>query len=238
MTVTADIAPTGAWVLRRLLCLVATALGFTAVLVVAMVVGSLPVPAGDASGEKTVRIGVFSNGFHSDIVLPADGTALEALGVSPADFPVDINAVEWWAIGWGSWTAYTSLRAVSDLTPGIFARSIAFDETVMHVAPIPEIDATLGPADGVWFLDLHATQYARLLERMAVSFTSDRRPIPDLTQGFGDRYYDASGRFTAWFNCNAWVGRQLREAAVPVGLWTPTAQTLAYGLNRVGGSQE
>ena len=217
-------------VLRRTLVVV---LGIVFLVAAALAVGAQPIPAASAGGANTVRIAIVDNGFHTDIALPADGETLAALGLESNDFPVDRSAVRYWGIGWGSQTAYTSLEAVSDLTPGIIARSIAFDRTVMHVAPWGDVEG----GTGVRMVDLPRADYERLLESMA-SYFAGTDPIPDVTQGFSDRFYRGRGRFTAWYGCNAWVGRRLREAGVGVGLWTPTAQSISYGLDRIaGGSQ-
>ena len=195
------------------------------------VLGAIPFPvaSGAVDAGDRVQVHVISNGFHSDIVLPATGRTLERIGLDPSDFPVERGAVSGWAIGWGSRTAYTSLRAVSDLTPDIVAKAIAFDDTVMHVAPV----GPLLPGDGVWAVDLAPSDYDRLVDSIAEGFAADRTALPGLTQGFADRFYAGAGRFTAWYGCNAWVGTRLRDAGVPVGLWTPTAQSLAFGLDRL-----
>lgn len=225
----------------------AVALSALAVLVgavaLALVLGALPVPAGAFSTEagggatpvgSTVRVAVISNGFHSDIALPADGATLGALGLDAAHYPVERPLVSWWAVGWGSREAYTSLVDVADLSPGLVARAVAFDRTVMHVAPIGPLEVPGGGAmEGVWFLDLPRERYDALLADIASWFASVE-PEPGLTQGFADRFYDGRGRFTAWHGCNAWVGRRLRAAGVPVGTWTPAAPSLAYGLDRTG----
>ena len=209
------------------------AAGFVFLIGAALILGAQPIPAASVGGTTTVRIAIVDNGFHTDIALPADGETLAALGLASGDFPVDRSAVRYWGIGWGSQTAYTSLEAVSDLTPRIIARSIAFDRTVMHVAPWGDVEGEVG----VRMLDLPRADYEQLLASIATSFAATD-PIPHITQGFGDRFYRGRGRFTAWHGCNAWVGRRLREAGIGVGLWTPTAQSIGYGLDRIaGGSQ-
>ena len=200
-----------------------------------VLLGAVPAPVlsmgratADTDGE-TVRIYVLSNGFHSDIAIPNDDDgSLARLGVSPSDFPVAADAVRYWAIGWGSETAYTSLMAVSDLTPSIIARALAFDRTVMHIQPLGDI----APQDGVYAYDLPAADYAALLAAIRRSFGATVRPIPDVTQGFGDRFYRGQGRFSPLMGCNVWTGRRLREAGIGVGLWTVLAQTLEFGLAR------
>ena len=198
----------------------------------AIALGAIPVPVGSraaADGQDSVRIYVFSNGFHSDIVLPhRDGETLSRLDLAATDFPVDVRRVRHWAVGWGSRTAYTSLRRVVDLTPGIVVRALAFDRSVMHVQPFGEITG----GEGAYAFDISPADYDRLIAGIRRSFTDDTQPIADITQGFGDRFYHAKGRFSAIKGCNVWTGRRLREAGVGVGMWTVFAQSLEFGLAR------
>ena len=173
-----------------------------------------------------MRIAVLSNGFHTDIAIPETGRTLEALGLSRDDYPINHTAVRYWALGWGSRTAYTSLIDIRDLSIGIIAKALAFDESVMHVLPV----GALPEAPGVHFVDLDAAQHERLIRDLRSWFVGDRRPLTDVTQGFGDRFYRSRGRFTPWHGCNTWTGRRLRAVGVPVGRWTVTAQSLDYGL--------
>jgi uncharacterized protein (TIGR02117 family) len=204
--------------------------------VLAVVIGAVPVPVGIAGqgasaseDSETVRIYVLSNGFHSDIAIPnMPGLSLDKLGVSRSDFPVPADAVRYWAIGWGSKTAYTSLLAVSDLTPSIVMRALAFDRSVMHIQPLGEI----APQPGVYAYDLAKPDYARMMSQIRRSFGDEIRPIADVTQGFGDRFYEGAGRFSPIRGCNVWTGRRLRDAGIGVGLWTLFAQSLEFGLSR------
>ncbi|TCD14572.1 DUF2459 domain-containing protein [Oricola cellulosilytica] len=205
-----------------------------ALFVAVVIAGAIPVPAASSSvdgrpGGEVVRIYVLSNGFHSDIALPADGgETLGSLGLNGSDYPVEIERVRYWAFGWGSRTAYTSLRELSDLSIGIALRALAFDETVMHVLPLKDLE--VGP--GVYAYDLTGDAYAALLERIREAFGENAQIIPDITQGFGDRFYLGSGRFSPWRACNVWTGEQLRATGIGVGLWTPFAQSLEFGLER------
>ncbi|WP_421851286.1 TIGR02117 family protein [Oricola sp.] len=204
-------------------------------LVMAFLLGAVPLPSpligarAEPSAEP-VRIYVLSNGFHSDIALPdRDGETLLRFGIDPADYPVDHDAVRYWAFGWGSKTAYTSLLEITDLTPGIAIRSLAFDVSVMHVLPLGEI----GPREGIYAIDVSPAQYDRLVSGIRRSFGAEIRPIPDISQGYGDRYYEGEGRFSPLKGCNVWTGRRLRDAGIGVGMWTVFAQSLEFGLGRV-----
>lgn len=177
---------------------------------------------------------MLSNGFHSDIALPdEDGETLSRFGIDANDFPVEQGAVRYWAFGWGSRTAYTSLRKVSDLTPGIISKALAFDESVMHVQPLGDITG----GEGVYALDLKPAQYNELVSGIRRSFGTEIRPIPLITQGFADRFYRSTGRFSPLKACNVWTGRRLREAGIGVGVWTVFAQSLEFGLGTVAVDQ-
>ena len=196
----------------------------------ALGLGAIPLPAQSwdlPETERLVRIHVLSNGFHSDIAIPK--LAAEAsLPIKPEHFPVNEADIEWYAIGWGSRTAFLSLLSLDDLTPTIMAKALALDETVIHVTPLGPLEAR----DGVFAIDLTPTDMQMLLLDIARSFRSGE-PIDGITQGFGDRFYAAHGRFSPVWTCNSWTGRRLRNIGRPVGLWTPIAWSLEWGLRRV-----
>jgi hypothetical protein len=60
-------------------------------------------------------------------------------------------------------------------------------------------------------------------------------PIEATAPGFGltDAFFAATGRFNLFYTCNAWIGRQLRAAGVPMGIWTPTPQAVDLSLWRM-----
>ena len=224
-------------------------LGAVAMILAALAVGAMPLPASyprpaEAGGPKPYRVHVLSNGFHAAIALPAGArlpreggsearTVMDALGLDPAHHRVDPDAVRHWLIGWGSRTAYTSLRQVRDLTVHVAARALAFDDTVMHVQPLGALDR---PRPGLYAIGVSGAQLAALVASIERSFAA-REPIPDVTQGFGDRFFAGRGRFSPVATCNAWVARRLRDAGIGVGVWTPLAQTLEFSLARIAHDQ-
>lgn len=200
-------------------------------LIAALLLGAVPLPASfgqDEPSPDTVTIYILSNGFHSDIAVPRlDGETFAQLDLIEEDYPVELDQVEYWAVGWGSKTAYTSLMAVSDLTLGIASKALAFDETVMHITPLGALTA----GESVYKINISSAQYEALLSAMK-QFFADTAPL-EVTQGFGDRFYAGKGRFAPWLSCNTWTGRRLREIGIGVGLWTPTSQALEFGLQAV-----
>lgn len=183
---------------------------------------------------KTTTIFVLSNGFHSDIAVPInDPRTLAKLPVRAADLPGELVGAQYLIIGWGSQTAYTSLLALSDLSARIIVKALLFDRSVMHVLPLGGEPY----GDRVYRLELDADQYDRLLGFMANTFSlnqqGDAELLDGITQGFGDVFYRARPRFSAFYGCNAWTGNALREAGVSVGRWTPFAQSIEWNMRRL-----
>ena len=57
------------------------------------------------------------------------------------------------------------------------------------------------------------------------------RPCAGPALGLTDAFFAAKGQFNAVYTCNAWVGRQLRAAGLPLGIWTPTTEALSLSLS-------
>jgi len=191
--------------------------------------------AATGSGD-TRTVYILSNGFHSDIALPVEqGRPVAGLPIAAADFPGGLRDSRYLIVGWGSQTAYTRLLALSDLTPDIALKALLFDRSVMHV--LPYAGDLRGPH--AYRVELDKDQYERLLTFVAGTFATDgdgtARPLPNVTHGFGDVFYRAGPRFSLFYGCNAWTGAALRRAGVPVGRWTPFAQSIEWNLRGYAG---
>jgi uncharacterized protein (TIGR02117 family) len=185
----------------------------------------------DGSSAKTRTVFILSNGYHTDIALPVvDGVPPAGLPVRATDLAGGLSNVRYLAIGWGSEAAYTSLVSITDLSLGTIATALSFDRSVVHVLPF--YGAPYG--EGVYQVDLSEDQYRRLTDFIAATFTSHAdgrgQMLADVTHGYGDIFYHARPRFSLFYSCNAWTGDALREAGIPVGIWTPFAQSLEWAL--------
>lgn len=224
---------------RTVIWVCLTVVGLLVVYLAAAVIGTIWTTDGTAkaaAGESNT-IYVLSNGFHSDIALPVEaGRPPSGVPVSPDDLPGGLADTRYLIIGWGSQTAYTSLLALSDLTARIAFKALLFDRSVMHVLPYS------GELHGerVYRLDLDDAQYRRLVAFISRTFSTDENDKTDLlagiTQGFGDVFYRAEPRFSMFYGCNAWTGEALRRAGVPVGRWTPFAQSIEWNMSRISGN--
>lgn len=199
---------------------------------VALVAGALPHGSSQAaSADGTVTIYVMTNGFHTDIVVPTEADAKDwrpLLQASPItrhsrDAPLI-------AFGWGSQAAYTELGTLADLSAGLMLKAVAFDRSVVHVQPL----AAIRPGESVRRFALTKAGYRNLVGHIEDSLQPGEAGEPivlgGVTHGTGDAFLRGRDRFWLLRSCNVWVGEALRKAGLPVGLWTPIAQSLMWSL--------
>jgi len=208
--------------------------GLVAAFLIAAVIGTVwTAPPQPDGGAKAHTIYILSNGYHTDIALAVDIAAgSSALPVAAADFPNGLSSARYLLFGWGSEAAYTSLLSLTDLSAGTILTALSFDRSVVHVVPIhgaPE-------GQGVYRLDLGDDQFRRLTAFIAATFVTDdsgrAELVADASHGYGDIFYRAAPRFSAFYGCNAWTGEALRIAGVQMGRWTPFAQSVEWSLSR------
>ncbi|RXT55444.1 hypothetical protein B6S44_10040 [Bosea sp. Tri-44] len=202
------------------------------VCVLAIVAGALPFGSESAQpGERNVTIYVASNGFHTDIVLPTVGADKDwrpLLAVSPLTEPY--RDAPFVAFGWGAETAYTELGTLADLSLGLILKSTAFDRSVVHVQPV----AAVRTGTDLRSFTISEAGYRALVGHVEASLQLDEAGgpviLPGVSHGAGDAFLRGRHRFWLLRSCNVWVGEGLRKAGLPIGLWTPLAQSLMWSL--------
>jgi uncharacterized protein (TIGR02117 family) len=206
-----------AWLLVFVLALPVALAG--AYLLLAMLLGAIPLNWNFADARDGIAVYVRTNGVHAELVVPT-----QRLIDWSADFPAtDMRALErpapWVSFGWGdrgfllntpTWAdlrASTALLALSGLGRG-----------AMHVEYLEE-----PPSQGARRVVLSRAQFERLVNFIRASFELvDERPVRIAT-GYGDTdaFYEALPVYTPWHTCNEWARRALSEAGVRVPVWAP-----------------
>lgn len=191
------------------------------------------VPAGEG-----VPIFVYSNGYHASLVLPLRAAGIDWAERFPAgDFARPQPLATHVMLGWGERDFYMNTRTLADVEAGTALRAIlGLGGAVMHVALIGEPI----PGPSVRPIMLSTARYAALAAYIEAAFARDAAGAIRLhrDRGYGghDAFYEGTGRYTAFHTCNEWVGRGLRLAGVPTGIWTPFASSLlGEPLARIGG---
>ena len=185
----------------------------------------------EEKGAKNQTIYVYSNGFHTDIILPiSHGYVRKNLAPILNDFPASVQAIEYVAIGWGSKAAYTSMVEITNLPLKTIFTAISGDETVFHVMPIRrQIDVI---SNQTYAFDISEAGFKRLVDFIAKDIKLDNlghaQLLHGISQGYGDVYFQAKGTYWPLVTCNVWTGRALRAAGVQIGIWTPFAQSITF----------
>lgn len=221
--------------MRRIARLVAAIIALPALYFVAAVLGAL-LPAGGGSASAsgltdgpTVTVKLARGPIHYDVLLPADPRTKAIFARTASDgVPVGHPGVRWIIVGWGARDFYTTAGTYSDISARAVWRGITGDDSVLRIdvaGDIPE------DAPDIVTIALTQDQYDALLGGIGRSMTgAPAIDHPGLTAT--DAFYPAKGRFHLFRTCNVWVGEQLREAGLRIGIWTPIPLSVSLTLSR------
>jgi len=162
-------------------------------------------------GEPVHTIYVFSNGWHTSIVLSRD-----ALPPGPIPEAADFPEAAFLEFGWGDREYYPSPRPTMGMA---LAAALTPTPAVMHLASLPRPPQELYRKAEVLAMRLSAEALERLIAQIDTSF--DR---PEVGRGetvarglYQDSwFYLAHGRFHLFNTCNTWTARMLTAAGVGV----------------------
>lgn len=161
--------------------------------------------SGDGPSARTVY--VFSNGWHSDIIVARADLPPDRIPES-GDF-ADKRFV---MFGWGDRDYYMTPD------PGLWITLKAAlwpTPSVMHLVGFDHPPAEMFPDAEIIGLSLSDAAFARLVDHLEQSFKGGGVP---LRTGLYDNssFYEARGRFHLFNTCNRWTARGLKAAGLPV----------------------
>jgi uncharacterized protein (TIGR02117 family) len=179
----------------------------------------IPGPRADIAAGDNIEILLVSGPIHYDILLPISPVIHDDFAFA-ADHGVPIKApdAEWMMVGWGSHAFYTATGDYSDLRSGTITTAVTGDHAVMRIDAIASMPTDF-PAIR---LSLSHAQYDALLKEIRHSLGPEPQAIDHPGFSSSDRFFKASGHFSALKTCNVWVSQILRRAGVKMGIWTPT----------------
>ncbi|WP_400191257.1 TIGR02117 family protein [Hymenobacter sp. B81] len=182
-----------------------------------------------------IRIFVVSNGFHTDLVLPARElqTGTDWLAHLPQPGFERFGAARYVSFGWGNEAFYLESYGGRLPRAGTIARALLPARTLMHVGfrhQAPDSGRYVVP------LRISAAQYRQLSGYVAQSFLSDSvgRWTLRNAQGYGeaDFFFPARGRYHALRTCNDWTNQGLHHAGLRAALKAPLAASVLFQARR------
>ena len=203
-----------------LLLLALPALYFAA----ALVGGLIPANAGWREAKEGVTIFVRTNGVHTWIMVPKVTPEMDWRPDVPGAHLRDPRwgAGDHVAFGYGNRTFYLETPTWGDLTmKNAFLAAFGQGRSLMHA----DHDHQPRRNDYQRPITLRRDEYRRLVGFLRGSFQRDARgrTMPLIGRGYrgSDIFYEAVGRYDAFYTCNEWTGAALRRAGVRMGVWTP-----------------
>lgn len=202
-----------------------------AYLLVALVLGLVPLNADFRETDGGIPIYVRTNGVHAEIVLPTRAPDVDwSVDHPPGDMRGLGAPLAWIAFGWGDAAFFATTPTWSDLRPRTALVALAgLGEGAMHVEYVGNPAAYAGRA-----LRLSPAQFATLAAYVRDSFarSADGRPVRLAAPGYfdTDAFYAAQVNYTFWMTSNEWVRRGLAAAGVRTPAWAPFDNALFFQL--------
>ncbi len=192
--------------------------------------------SGSQERKQAREIVLVTSLLHADFALPVDDDLKKRFGfLSETGFPLNHPNLRYITVGWGSKAFYTTAGTYSDIEAQAVFKAVTGDEAVMRFVGFGDVSELPDTVK----LSLTEAQYERLLSGLIADLkTVSGQPdwMPGESIGEGDAFFEAKGRFNIFHPCNQWANRLLRDAGVPLGIWTPTAQALRLSLTTHAGA--
>lgn len=185
----------------------------------------IEVPAEKTAEKKEIPIYLFTNGVHTDLVMPVKSEVYDWSKMIPFDNTLSKRTdFEYIAVGWGDKGFYLNTPTWADLKfSTAFKAAFWLSESAMHAT---YYDSMKEGKDCVKIL-ITKKQYQDLIRFVNDKFDRDAAGKiifikTNAVYGKNDAFYDAKGRYSFLDTCNTWTNEGLKESGQKAALWTPT----------------
>lgn len=191
----------------------------------AVVLPLFEIPGKQTSEPGSVPVYIYTNGVHTDIVVPVINAQKNWSQELPFENTVSKRTdFRYVGIGWGDKGFYLDTPTWADLKfSTAFRAAFWLSESAMHCTYYKEMKEG---KDCVKMM-LSPSQYRNLVAFIEAKFDRDRSGKPILiptkaVYGTNDAFYDARGRYSFLETCNTWANNALKAAGQKAALWTAT----------------
>ncbi|WP_336733499.1 TIGR02117 family protein [Chryseobacterium sp. VD8] len=215
---------------KKMLLLIIKALGIIVGIVVLYIalgyfLPFIEVSAKDDGQKKEIPVYIYTNGVHTDIVMPVkndlqDWSTKIPFGNTKSK-STDYNYV---GVGWGDKGFYLDTPTWADLKfSTAFKAAFWLSESAMHCT----FYKTMKEGDDCKKIMISRDQYKKLVDFVDAKFDKDQNGnynlIPtNAVYGNDDAFYDAQGKYSFLNTCNTWANNALKAADQKAAFWTPS----------------
>ncbi|VXB89252.1 MULTISPECIES: TIGR02117 family protein [Chryseobacterium] len=185
----------------------------------------IEVSAKDDGEQKEIPIYIYTNGVHTDIVMPVKNELHDWSSKIPfantTSKKTDYNYV---GIGWGDKGFYLDTPTWADLKFSTAVKAAFWmSESAMHTS----FYHTMTEAADCKKIMISKKQYLELVKFIDTKFDRDANGnyilIPTkAVYSDNDAFYDAKGSYSFLNTCNTWANDALKAAGQKAAWWTPT----------------
>ncbi len=185
----------------------------------------IEVPAKDDGQKKEIPVYIYTNGVHTDIVMPVKNDLQDWSTKIPfANTKSRETDYRFVGIGWGDKGFYLDTPTWSDLKfSTAFKAAFWLSESAMHCTYY----RTMKEGADCKMIMISKDQYKKLVAFVEEKFDRDEKGsfilVPTkAVYGNNDAFYDAQGTYSFLDTCNTWTNNALKAAGQKAALWTPT----------------
>lgn len=179
----------------------------------------------DDGEAKEIPIYIYTNGVHTDIVMPVKNDIHDWSSKIPfSDTKSGKTDYQFVGIGWGDKGFYLDTPTWADLKfSTAFKAAFWMSESAMHCS----FYRSMTEADDCKKIMVSRSQYRKLIDFVDAKFDKDDLGnyilIPtNAVYGDNDAFYDAKGRYSFLNTCNTWANDALKAAGQKAAFWTPS----------------
>ncbi|WP_294304421.1 TIGR02117 family protein [uncultured Chryseobacterium sp.] len=179
----------------------------------------------DDGQKKEIPIYIYTNGVHTDIVMPVKNDlhdwSTKIPFVNTKSKETDYRFV---GIGWGDKGFYLDTPTWADLKfSTAFKAAFWLSESAMHCTYYKEMKE----GEDCKKIMISRNQYKNLVKFVDEKFDKDTSGnyilVPtDAVYGNNDAFYDARGKYSFLDTCNTWANNALKAAGQKAAWWTPS----------------
>lgn len=215
---------------KKMLLLIIKAIGIIVGIVVLYValgyfLPFIEVSAKDDGQKKEIPVYIYTNGVHTDIVMPVKNDvqdwSTKILFSNTKSKSTDYNYV---GVGWGDKGFYLDTPTWADLKfSTAFKAAFWLSESAMHCT----FYKTMKEGDDCKKIMISKDQYKKLVDFVDAKFDKDQNGNYNLVPtnavyGNDDAFYDAQGKYSFLNTCNTWANDALKAADQKAAFWTPS----------------
>ncbi|PJJ62821.1 uncharacterized protein (TIGR02117 family) [Chryseobacterium geocarposphaerae] len=215
---------------KKMLILLLKIIGIVLGVVILYVVLGYLLPFIEVSGKddrqkKEIPVYIYTNGVHTDIVMPVKNDVQDWSLKLPFNNirskKTDYNYI---GIGWGDKGFYLDTPTWADLKfSTAFKAAFWLSKSAMHCTYYRE----MREGEDCKKIMISRSQYQKLVQFIENKFDQDQNGkfilIPtNAVYGDNDAFYDAKGTYSFLYTCNTWANDALKAAEQKAAFWTPS----------------